>query len=186
MKCAREAALSSSLKCDMTSSSSHPQQKVGTVPEYIFRYPSSLEHYTAKTFVVLCFDSRFQEAETAFLRNEGIVGYRDRDLESPAGGGKIFFDPEEETDREYYCRELEKSTALHHAEEVWLFTHHDCGAYGGFRRFGNSRDEQFAFHVKGHKMARGFIAKRFSSIKKVRTFFVDEYGVIETTCLNES
>lgn len=150
-----------------------------------FRFPSSLEHYTAKAFVVWCFDSRFQEAETAFLQHEGIIGYRNRDLESPAGGGKIFFDPEEEGDREYYCRELEKSIALHRTEEVWIFTHHDCGECGGFRRFDNSRDEQFAFHMKGHRMARGFIAKRFSTIKTVRTFFVDEHGVIETTHLNK-
>lgn len=151
------------------------------MPEYIFRHESSLEHYAAKVFAVWCFDSRFQEAETAFLKHEGIVGYRDRDLESPAGGAKVFFDPEEDSDREYYCRELEKSIGLHHTQEVWLFTHHDCGACGGFRRFGNSRDEEFSYHVKGHRIAHEFIQKRFSAVKIVRTFFVDERGVIETT-----
>lgn len=154
-----------------------------SMPEYLFRRESPLDHYSAKVFVVWCFDSRFQEAETAFLEHMGVHGYRSRDLEQPAGGGKVFFDPEEGSDREYYFRELEKSIALHHVKEVWAFTHHDCGACGGFKRFSNSYDKELRYHIKGGKMIQGSIRKRFSSIEKVRTFFVDEHGVIETTDL---
>ena len=154
-----------------------------SMPEYLYRHASSMEHYTADIFVVWCFDDRFREAQMGFLTHVNI-GHRDP--ESPAGGGKIFFDPEKESDREYYCRELEKSIALHHAKEVWLFTHHDCGACGGFGRFCNSRDEELLHHINGGKIAREFIQKRFSAIEKVRTFFVDERGVIETTHMSEA
>ena len=150
------------------------------MPEYIFRYPSSLDHYTADAFIVWCFDARFRKAQMAFLEH---MGAKYPDLESPAGGAKIFFDPEEESDREFFSRELEKSIALHGTKEVWLFTHHDCGACGGMRRFGNDRDTEFEYHTKGYRMAREFIEKRFAHIKKVRTFFVDEVGITETTDL---
>lgn len=146
--------------------------------QYIFRHPSSLDHYKADAFIIWCFDDRFREAEMVFLQHMGI---RHRDPESPAGGAKIFFDPEKEGDREYMRRELEKSVALHHTEEVWLFTHHDCGACGGMQRFGNDRDTEFAYHRQGHQIAREFIQKNFPEIKNIKTFFVDEEGVIETT-----
>lgn len=154
-----------------------------SMPEYLYRHASSMEHYTADIFVVWCFDDRFREAQMAFL---GHMGIGHRDPESPAGGGKILFDPEEESDRTYFCRELEKSIALHHTREVWLFTHHACGACGGFDRFHNDRDEELIYHLKGHKVAREFIRERFSAIGKVRTFFVDERGVIETTSMTDA
>lgn len=146
--------------------------------DYIFSYPSSLEHYKAQVFLVFCFDKRFRTAVLQFIESQNVQ----YDPETPAGGAKIFFDPEEENDREYMSRELDKSTALHDAPEVWAFTHHDCGACGGMRRFGNDRDTEFLYHTKGHSQLRQFFKDRFSN-KIVRTFFVDEKGIIETTNL---
>ena len=147
--------------------------------QYIFLYPSPLDlaHYTADAFVVWCFDDRFREGEIAFLEHMGV---RHRDPESPAGGAKIFFDPEKESDQDFMRRELEKSVRLHGTEKVWLFTHHDCGACGGFARFDNDHDKEISYHGQGHRRAKDFVKKYFSAIE-VRTFFVDEKGVIETT-----
>jgi len=148
--------------------------------QYVFEYtvPADMSHYKADAFVVWCFDDRFREGEMAFLAHLGI-GHRDP--ESPAGGAKIFFEPEQEGDRDFMRRELEKSIRLHGTEEVWLFTHHDCGACGGFARFGQDRDWEISWHKQGHRNAREVVQKYFPQIKKVRTFFADDRGIIETT-----
>lgn len=145
-------------------------------PSYLFYNASSLEHYEADILALRCFDDRFRDTWERFLEFQNI---RHRDPESPAGGAKIFFEPEQESDREYMCREIETSIRLHHTKKAWLSTHYDCGACGGNVRF-KSDEDQLSYHANGHKVAREFLHERFPDLE-VRTFFVDQNGVIETT-----
>ena len=144
---------------------------------YTFSHPSFLDHYTAEAFAVRCFDDRFWKAFKSFLRSQGM---RHIDPESVAGGAKIFSSPEKETDRDFMLRELEKSIKLHHTKKVLLFTHHDCGACGGFGRFDNDRQKELDFHTGEHKKAREVIQTRFPDLD-VETYFIDERGIVRTT-----
>lgn len=147
--------------------------------KYVFRHPSSLHHYEAVAFVLRCFDNRFWKVFKRFMRH---LGFGNIDPESVAGGSKILSSPEKEGDRDFILRELEKSIKLHRAKRVMLFTHHDCGAYGGIAKFNGDEEKEFAFHRSGHRKARDVIKKRFPKLK-VETYFIDTEGVIETTHL---
>ncbi len=144
--------------------------------EYAFYYDTPLDHYVAQAFVVRCFDDRFRPAVEAFLKERGITQY---DAESVAGGGKIFSSPEDERDREFMFRELEKSIRLHAASRVVLFSHHECGAYGGLDAFGDDREREFLYHREEHTAARALVKTRFPSLA-VETYFIDEKGVVKT------
>lgn len=141
---------------------------------YIFSFETPLAHYTAEAFTVRCFDDRFWKVFKNFLKSQGI---RHIDPESVAGGAKIFASPEKESDRDFILRELEKSIRLHGTKRVMLFTHHDCGAYGGLGRFGTP-DEELSFHREEHQKAKEAIRERFPDLA-VETYFIDAGGVIE-------
>ena len=143
---------------------------------YVFHEKSSLEHYKAQAYVVRCVDDRFYRAQKNFLKEEGI---NQLDPKTPAGGAKVFSSPIKKGDRDYNIRELEISIRLHHVKKVKLFTHHDCGAYGGFAAFDNDHDKEFLFHCKEHKKAVKYILARFPELV-VETYFVDEHGIVKT------
>ena len=145
--------------------------------KYIFEYKSSLEHYNADAFIVRCVDDRFRGLIQAFVKE---LGFEHIDPKSPAGGAKIFSSPTNGSDREFMVRELEISIKLHHVKKVMLFTHHDCGAYGGFGKFDNDADAELEFHCSEHKKAAEFIHKHFPQLI-VETFFMDEKGIIKTS-----
>lgn len=143
---------------------------------HIFLHPSNSEHYRAQAFAVRCFDDRFRTVFEKFMTDQRIEQY---DSESPAGGAKIFSSPEQESDRDFIMRELEKSIQLHHTDTVILFTHHDCGAYGGLGRFDEGEEKEFAFHIAEHEKARRAIADRFPNLI-VETYFIDPHGILKT------
>lgn len=143
--------------------------------EYIFSHPTSLDHYTADAFAVRCFDNRFWSVFHRFIKTQNL---KQIDLESVAGGAKIFSSPEQESDRDFMLRELEKSIKLHHAKKIMLFTHHDCGAYGGFGKFENDAEREFAFHEEEHRKAVEAIHGRFSNMT-IENYFLDGRGVMK-------
>lgn len=142
----------------------------------IISHKTKLGHYAAQAFIVRCFDDRFRGAFEKFLKHKKI---RHADFESVAGGAKIFASPERKSDREFMIRELEKSIKLHHTKRVILFTHADCGAYGGIARFGGDEVLQDAFHQGEHKKAREAIKMKFPNMP-IDTYFIDARGVIKT------
>ena len=143
--------------------------------EYVFLKESSLEHYEAD-FVVACVDDRFSGVRQDFLESLEI---KNQDLKTPAGGGKVFSSPFEDTDTEHFFRELEISIKAHHSKKVILFTHHDCAAYGGFSKFNNDDDTELDFHVAEHRKAIDVIKKRFPDLE-VESYFIDGEGIIRT------
>jgi hypothetical protein len=143
--------------------------------EYIFSHPTSLDHYTADAFVVRCFDNRFWGVFHKFIK---VLHLNQIDLESVAGGAKIFASPEQEGDRDFMLRELEKSIKLHHTKKVMLFTHHDCGAYGGFTRFEDNAEQEFAFHREEHRKAVHAVRERLPDIV-LESYFIDAQGIMK-------
>lgn len=145
--------------------------------KHIFIHATPLAHYTAQAFIVRCFDDRFRTAFEKFLKTQKITR---ADLESVAGGTKIFASPERKSDRDFMFRELEKSIRFHHAKRVMLFTHYDCGAYGGLARFRGDEKKQFTHHAREHTRARAAVRKNFPSLR-VETYFMDKNSIIKTS-----
>ena len=147
-----------------------------TKREYVFREKSSLSHYKAGAFVVRCIDSRFWKVAKHFVKS---LGLKHIDPPYPAGGAKVFSSPFDEYETEHYLRQLAISIKLHHTEKVILFSHHDCGAYGGFANFGNSKKRELDFHRSEHTKAVKVIKDRFPDLE-IETYFIDGQGVIKT------
>lgn len=145
-------------------------------PQYVFRISTNLEHYTAEAFTLRCFDDRYWKAFKAFLKSQGICRI---DPESVAGGAKALASPEKEGDCDFLLREIQKSIALHHTPKIMIFTHQDCGAYGGASRFENDEEQEFAFHCVEHARARKALALRFPNLA-VESYFINAQGVIRT------
>jgi hypothetical protein len=140
----------------------------------IYRHQSSIDHYHADAFAVRCFDDRFRACFFAFMTKQCPGMF---DFESVAGGAKVFASPEQTTDRDFMLRELEKSVALHNTHRVMLFTHYDCGAYGGLARFQGDEQEQFTFHRQELRTAADVVHKQFPGVT-VETYFIDTEGVV--------
>ena len=141
----------------------------------IYRHQSPTKHYHADAFAVRCFDDRFRAVFFGFMGEQCPNAF---DFESVAGGAKVLTSPEYESDREFILRELEKSITLHKTKRVMLFTHYDCGAYGGFARFEKNEEKQFAFHQEELRKGAGVVRARFPDLT-VETYFIDMQGVVK-------
>ncbi len=146
--------------------------------KYVYKNKASLGHYKADVYAVRCFDNRFWKSFKNFIKDNAGIG--DIDTASPAGGAKVFSSPFKETDKEHYLEELGRSISLHHVGKVLLFTHHDCGAYGGFAKFDNDADKELEFHKAEHRKAVAVILERFPDLV-VETYFIDDEGIIKTS-----
>jgi len=144
--------------------------------QYVFYHRTRLENYTAQAVAVICFDDRFQEA---FAKYRMSLGIDHLDQVSVAGGAKTLASPEKEGDRDFLLREIQISEQLHQARKVMLFTHHDCGAYGGIARFGGDEEEELAFHVVQHKQAKEAVHTRLPEVP-VESYFIDKHGIVKT------
>lgn len=142
--------------------------------KYLLSHKTSLKHYAADAFIVRCFDDRFRAAFEKFLKAQKITH---ADVESVAGGAKIFSSPEKRGDRDFMLRELEKSIKLHHAKRAMLFTHYDCGAYDGLARFAGDEKKQFAFHRAELTRAKTEVRKKFPRLA-IEAYFIDTKGVV--------
>ena len=161
------------------SGSTHPEDAPSKTEEskYLFVQEPQADRYEAQAFVLRCFDEGFWQTTTDFLKFMGIFRYAPVAV---AGGAKVFASPEVEHDFEFMMHRIEKSIRLHKIGRCLLFTHHDCGAYGGFERFNKNADEEFKFHQAEHRKIQKNILARFPDLK-VDTFFVDRTGVIKTS-----
>ncbi len=153
-----------------------PSLQVGG-QQYLFLHESKSDNYQAQAFVLRCFDNRFWETTRTFLLFMGLFRF---DPVTVAGGAKVLASPDQEQDFDYMMRELEKSIQLHKTKRCLLFTHHDCGAYGGFKRFQHDAQKELEFHRAEHRRIRENVFARFPHLR-IETFFVDANGVIMTS-----
>ena len=146
-------------------------------PKHIYIEESALDHYSADAFLVRCVDNRFWKVAKHFIKD---LGFKHIDPKTPAGGAKVFSSPFHESDREHYLRELAVSVRLQHVTRVMLFSHHDCGAYGGFANFNNDRDVEIEHHRAEHLKGAETIKEHFPELA-VETYFIDDKGIIKTS-----
>jgi carbonic anhydrase len=144
---------------------------------YLLATEAKTDGYDVQAFVLCCFDHRFWKSTKDFLKFMGL--FRVNPI-TVAGGAKVFASSDKEQDFGYMMRELERSIDRYKTHRCLLFTHHDCGAYGGFGRFHNDAGEEFTFHQIEHQAIRRNITAKFSHLK-VETYFVDDHGVIKTS-----
>lgn len=147
--------------------------------KHIFSHPATKHHYTADAFAIRCFDNRFWKTFKRFMRE---LGLKDIDPESVAGGAKVLSSPEKRGDRDFMLREIAKSAKLHGTKKIMLFTHTDCGAYGGIAKFNGDEKKEFAFHLSEHKKANSLIKRHFPKLK-VAAYFIDTKGITVTSHL---
>lgn len=75
---------------------------------------------------------------------------------------------------------MQKSILLHRVRKVLVFTHRDCGVYGGSERFAGDAFVEFGFHKKEHEKVRKVLHERFENIE-IETYYVDENGIVKTS-----
>ena len=144
---------------------------------YLFAMEAKTDEYDVQAFVLCCFDHRFWHTTKEFLKFMGL--FRVNPI-TVAGGAKVFASPDKEQDFSYMMRELERSVDRYKTNRCLLFTHHDCGAYGGFDRFHTDTGKELAFHQSEHERIIRHILDRFPNLH-VETYFVDDHGVIKTS-----
>lgn len=143
--------------------------------KYVFRFKApTRDHYTA-VFTIRCVDDRFRKTFNAFIEHLSISHI---DPKSPAGGAKVFASPDRRSIREHYFHEIRKSIDLHRVKQVLLFTHSDCGAYGGLARFKGSEEIEFAFHLRELRKAKQIVKTKFPRLK-VETYFINWEGIVK-------
>jgi len=98
-------------------------------------------------------DWRLGKPMKEYQEREGILGICDE----PGAAGGV-------QDMDFALRQLAISVKLHNPNEVILVNHTDCGAYGGSEAFG-SAEEEYKFHVKELKKARGAVLVKYPSLK---------------------
>ena len=74
--------------------------------------------------------------------------------------------------------ELKNVIKTSRATRCLLFTHHDCGAYGGFSRWNEDREKELTFHRGEHERILANLRQEFPSLK-TEIFFIDLSGVMK-------
>lgn len=146
------------------------------IPEPFLKFEYSMEHYTAEAYVVRCFDDRDQFKkgleEVMYALN---LGHYDGPV-AIAGGARALAMPENQGVADFFANEIAKSEKLHHTKRVILFSHHDCGACGGFAAFENDYEKEYEFHKNElHKKARESILQKFPNMQ-IHCFFIGHNG----------
>ena len=82
---------------------------------------------------------------------------------------------------ELILQSIKVGVEMHSAKRVVIINHHDCGAYGGFARFGGDENAERDFHATELKKAGKSVADFLASIGKnqvpVDLLFISETGV---------
>ena len=136
------------------------------------------EHYTADACIVWCFDDRFSCLLGSFVRN---ANYDRIDLVNIAGGAKGLASPADDHERAYVLDQIEKSIRLHHAPQVVLMVHSECGAYG--KSFSDADAEQSFYCNELHSAqntVREFLSQKYSDVQVLK-YYADFDGLVKVS-----
>lgn len=145
--------------------------------QYLYLQESKAKRDEAQAVVVRCFDDRFWQTSKGFLKYYGVQRFEGITV---AGGAKAFATSEKDQEFTFMMAELGKTLRASQANRCLLFTHHDCGVYGGFTRFDEDHDAELTFHRAEHERIIANLRAHFPKLK-VETFFIDTTGVIKTS-----
>jgi len=117
-------------------------------------------NHGAKALVLRCMDYRFV---TTLGEHLVELGLKDQyDLVCVAGAAKNMVDPFDPKDPEFIMRQIDIAKRLHHIEEVIIFNHLDCGAYG---KIFDSREDEVLRHETDLAKAKAMILEKFPDLK---------------------
>jgi len=122
--------------------------------------------HRAKALLLTCVDFRIQEAIHAFsheLRIEGSFDYL-----TVSGSALNITRPDQEQNREFIIRQIEKSYELYDITQVIIINHQDCGAYEEF----DSEQSEKVQHYADLKKAAKIIQDFFPDLK-VKLYFAN-------------
>ena len=130
--------------------------------------------HSCKAILIHCIDFRLISQTINWMQANGYLG--DCDVVGLAGASKELVDGGHQT-RELILKQIDISCDLHHASEVILLHHSDCGAYKASYSFKNV-DEEKAKQTEDMNRAEEIIKERFKdiNIKKVWAKMLDEHG----------
>ena len=106
--------------------------------------------------VLTCIDFRFWRETAEFVEKE--LGIKSFDFPSLPGAAKALNESASQNDLAWQC--LDVPVKLHAAKKIVIVNHADCGAYGGSKKFANSKEEQ-KFHEGELKKAKTRIIANF-------------------------
>ncbi len=142
---------------------------------YLYLQESRPTHHGSQAVIVRCFDDRFWQTSKGFLHFYGIQRFEGITV---AGGAKAFSSAEPTQEFGFMLAELKNVINTSRATRCLLFTHHDCGAYGGFSRWNEDREKELAFHRGEHERILANLRQEFPSLK-TEIFFIDLSGVMK-------
>ena len=111
--------------------------------EKLFHFDSPTEPYQSDAAVIYCFDDRITLAVQKFLKRRGLTR---ADIIRVAGGPKALASPGDESERAFLLQQLWLSQKLHGTSRLLLFSHSDCGTYGGLAAFGGDPAAEVSHH----------------------------------------
>ncbi len=127
------------------------------------------------SIVLSCIDYRFWPQALPLLRDK----YGDFDLIEIAGSSKNLTSPLEEEDRTALLENIRISMKLHNSQKIILTNHIDCGAYGGSKEFGSSKEE-IKFHGNELAKAKEIIQKSFPQLSiETELLILDNEGKVK-------
>jgi hypothetical protein len=116
-------------------------------------------------------DFRLVESIRDWMKSEGMLC--DADVVSLAGAGKELLT--DGAGREILLKQIELSAKLHHATQVILLHHSDCGAYKASYTF-NSFDEEKARHSEDMTKEAEIIREKFPEMEVIKVLAIMKDG----------
>jgi len=133
------------------------------------QYPFKNTH-EVEAAVFYCLDPRFRKQHTEFIEKE--LGIDKFDAYVIPGGPRVLV---QDSTREIFLSSIESvSVGLHHAREVILIAHRDCGAYGGSKAFSSPEAER-ATQEEDLKIAHGVLLEKFPQLA-VKMYYLEIIG----------
>lgn len=139
--------------------------------ERVIEKEVNMEHYKADAVILWCVDDRFSSLLNEFLK---LKAFKRVDLVKIAGGAKDLADAEK-PENSFAFGQIKKLIELHHAPNIILVNHCDCGAYG--KKF-ETESEEIDFHRSELEKARQLLAFNLDKNLNIKTHFADRRGLI--------
>lgn len=131
-------------------------------------------HYCA-AIIFSCIDWRLYPALGNYLRRK----YGHFDFCASAGSVKGFL---QKSRRQLFFDQIKISQKLHHSRTIILTMHHDCGGWGGIKKFKNEKQE-FSYHQMILSRVAKLISIKFPKAETVLYFIGLKEKQNEWLCL---
>jgi hypothetical protein len=125
------------------------------------------DRHACRACLLFCMDFRFRRQLDAFLSAQGLDA-DGVDVIRAAGGAKNLARPLDMRDRYWLLEQIGISRDLHHARQVYIMNHEDCGAYGP-EAFADDAEE-LDIHRKDLLAARDLVRERFVGMEVLPYF----------------